>query len=165
MCIRDRYTIRGNEGEIDASLTKESARDGTQVTWAIGRIQKDERIEVLYSIQGDPESEYKVSDAQDFHGATFGDEVDEEPNLPEWIERDENENILPPSESLDDVIVEQINSKENETEAILQEEIELSEENIVEGQDEEDNSTKLCPACGSEEKSHSIKCSVCGHNF
>ena len=161
----EKYTIRGNEGEIEASLTKESARDGTQVTWAIGRIQKDERIEVLYSIQGDPESEYKVSDAQDFHGATFGDEVDEEPNLPEWIERDENENILPPSESLDDVIVEQINSKENENEEITQEVIELSEHKITTEQVEEDDSTKICPACGSEEKSHSSKCSICGHNF
>ncbi|DAC45642.1 MAG TPA: hypothetical protein HA308_05425, partial [Candidatus Thalassarchaeaceae archaeon] len=45
-----------------------------------------ERITVQYEIQGDPESEYKVSDAQDYHGATFGEEVDEEPNLPEWVD-------------------------------------------------------------------------------
>ena len=73
-------------GEREASTTKESAREGTHVTWAIGRIEKDERIEVVYVIQGDPESEYKMSDVQDFHGATFGEEVDEDPNLPEWVE-------------------------------------------------------------------------------
>ena len=161
----EKYTIRGNDGEIDASLTKESARDGTQVTWAIGRIQKDERIEVLYSIQGDPESEYKVSDAQDFHGATFGDEVDEEPNLPEWIERDESENILPPSDSLDDVIVEQINSEENEIEEISKEKIDSVEENEISEQTEDYGPATVCPACGSEENSHSSKCSVCGHIF
>ena len=78
-----RSSIGGNR---DTSMTKESAPEGTHVEWPIGRIEKEERIEVTYVIQGDPESEYKVSDAQDFHGATFGDEVDEEPNLPKWIE-------------------------------------------------------------------------------
>ena len=38
-------------GEREASTTKESAREGTHVTWAIGRIEKDERIEVVYVIQ------------------------------------------------------------------------------------------------------------------
>ncbi len=73
-------------GERDASYTKEPAREGTHITWKVGRIEKGERITVQYEIQGDTESEYKVSDAQDYHGATFGDEVDDEPNLPEWAE-------------------------------------------------------------------------------
>ena len=76
-------------GHRDTSMTKESAPEGTHVEWPIGRIDEGERIEVTYVIQGDPESEYKVSDAQDFHGATFGDEVDEEPNLPKWVEVEE----------------------------------------------------------------------------
>ena len=76
----EEYSIKSSvSGEREGSTTKESAREGTHVTWAIGRIEKGERVEVVYVIQGDPESEYKVSDAQDFHGATFGDEVDEEP--------------------------------------------------------------------------------------
>ena len=58
----------------------------TKVAWPIGRIEKNERIEVVFEIQGDSESEYKVADAQDYHGATFGDEVDEEPNLPDWVD-------------------------------------------------------------------------------
>ena len=74
------------DGERDTKMDKESAPEGTHVEWRVGRIEKNERIEVTYVIQGDPESEYKVSDAQDFHGATFGDEVDDEPNVPEWLE-------------------------------------------------------------------------------
>ena len=105
-------TVRSDkEGQRDASNTKESARDGTQVTWAVGRIQQGERIEVLYTIQGDPEAEYKVSDAQDFHGATFGDEVDEEPNIPEWMEVD---NEVTPS-TLKDTITESIVESEDYT--------------------------------------------------
>ncbi|DAC41620.1 MAG TPA: hypothetical protein D7H71_01205, partial [Candidatus Poseidoniales archaeon] len=73
-------------GDIDSSYTKEPAREGTHITWGVGRIEVGERITVQYEIQGDPESEYKVSDAQDYHGATFGDEVDEEPNLPQWAD-------------------------------------------------------------------------------
>ena len=51
-------------------------------------------MEVLYEIQGDTESEYKVSDAQDFHGATFGKEVDDEPNVPEWADKVSQPNLI-----------------------------------------------------------------------
>ena len=83
----EKSTVRSNQsGERVVDYSKESAREGTHVTWPIGRIEKDERMEVVFEIQGDSESEYKVADAQDYHGATFGDEVDEEPNLPEWVD-------------------------------------------------------------------------------
>ena len=52
-------------------LPKNHQENGNKVTWAIGRIEINERIEVLYEIQGDTESEYKVSDAQDFHGCNI----------------------------------------------------------------------------------------------
>ena len=67
------------------------------MTWPIGRIEKDERIEVVFEIQGDSESEYKVADAQDYHGATFGDEVDEEPNLPDWVDESTRMNLEIPN--------------------------------------------------------------------
>ena len=83
----EKSTVRSSvDGDRDIKMDKESAPEGTHVEWRVGRIEQGERIEVTYEIQGDPESEYKVSDAQDFHGATFGDEVDEEPNVPEWLE-------------------------------------------------------------------------------
>lgn len=83
----ERSSVRSTlSGEREVDFTKEPAREGIHVSWPIGRIEQNERIEVVLEIQGDAESEYKVADAQDYHGATFGDEVDEEPNLPEWVD-------------------------------------------------------------------------------
>ena len=162
---------REREGEKEASMTKESARDGTQVTWAIGRIQQDERIEVLYTIQGDPEAEYKVTDAQDFHGATFGEEVDEEPNIPEWLDREKPEILPPPSkESLGDIIDDIDKDEEPDTTELdnLTEEEEF-EEQQDEGDAEEvpdsATDTKSCPACGAGVGIGSSLCSVCGFTF
>ena len=150
------------DGNRDASTTKESARDGTQVTWAIGRIQMDERVEVLYTIQGDPEAEYKVSDAQDFHGATFGDEVDDEPNIPEWIEDEppttdpvNTPEVIPDEldsdgviEDSGDVDQDEIGTTEQSTENDVEEE--LVQENIS------------CPVCSAEVGIGSSVCQVCG---
>jgi len=130
-------------GEIDSSYTKEPAREGTHITWSVGRIELGERITVQYEIQGDPESEYKVSDAQDYHGATFGEEVDEEPNLPEWVdvdaEHDESDISLPEPESDPEPVPEPEAPKE---------EIQSS-----------------CPICGTESSVGSSSCVVCGYSF
>ena len=48
--------------------------------WNIGVIAKDERIEIMYEILGDADSEFEVKSAQEFHGVTFGDEIDEDYN-------------------------------------------------------------------------------------
>jgi hypothetical protein len=66
-------------GEKDAEMTKRSTDDGIHVEWHLDVIEKDERIEVIYELHGDPSTEYKVSETQTFHGATFGDELDELP--------------------------------------------------------------------------------------
>ena len=179
------FTIEGSsvrsdkEGEREASVSKESARDGTQVTWDVGRIQQDERIEVLYTIQGDPEAEYKVTDAQDFHGATFGDEVDEEPNMPEWLEREapiietppvheefvENEPepetdyedpLVDPSESFGiEIEGEQDETPEDEDMRAEQKDSETSEE----------NEARSCPACGGDVGIGTSSCPLCGFTF
>jgi hypothetical protein len=160
------------EGERDASITKESARDGTQVTWAIGRILQGERMEVLYTIQGDPEAEYKVSDAQDFHGATFGDEVDEEPNVSQWLEK-ETAALLPPSKNKIEVPNEQEKQSTSETpiaqedsESAGDEEQESTKEEIEAGASEESEDSKhQCPACGFEVGIGSSICVVCGNTL
>ena len=161
--IEESVVRSDKEGERDSSITKESARDGTQVTWAIGRILQRERIEVLYTIQGDPEAEYKVSDAQDFHGATFGDEVDEEPNVPQWLEQQEEEM---PSASKDAIevehhiepVVKEPENKEDEVES------EPESEKHEESEESEDKSN-TCPACGFEVGIGSSICVVCGHTL
>ena len=161
--IEESVVRSDKEGERDSSITKESARDGTQVTWAIGRILQRERIEVLYTIQGDPEAEYKVSDAQDFHGATFGDEVDEEPNVPQWLEQQEEEM---PSASKDAIEVEHqiepvVQEPENKGDEV---ESEPESEKQEESEETEDKSN-TCPACGFEVGIGSSICVVCGHTL
>ena len=162
--IEESVVRSDKDGERDSSITKESARDGTQVTWAIGRILQGERIEVLYTIQGDPEAEYKVSDAQDFHGATFGDEVDEEPNVPQWLEQQEEEM---PSASKDAIEVE------HQSEPVVEEEPENKEDEVEseteaekhEESEESEDKSNTCPACGFEVGIGSSICVVCGHTL
>ncbi|MED6346100.1 MAG: hypothetical protein VX626_03240 [Candidatus Thermoplasmatota archaeon] len=169
--IEESIVRSDNEGERDASMTKESARDGTQVTWAIGRIMQGERIEVLYTIQGDPEAEYKVSDAQDFHGATFGDEVDEEPNVPQWLDVPEEPTPLPSKETLDVPIEETEKSpddldepEDNEGSVEEDEDVEDTPETDSSEEEGEENS-RLCPACGFKVDQGSSICIVCGNTL
>ena len=159
-------TIRSDkEGKREASTTKESARDGTQVTWAIGRIEKSERIEVLYTIQGDPEAEYKVSDAQDFHGATFGNEVDEEPNIPEWMESTKDP-LPPPSEDLIEVEEAESDGDPDEVGESELENADSNDETSDYNNEEDEESSNIvqnpCPACGNDVGKGSSICVVCG---
>ena len=169
--IEESIVRSDNEGERDATMTKESARDGTQVTWAIGRIMQGERIEVLYTIQGDPEAEYKVSDAQDFHGATFGDEVDEEPNVPQWLDVPEEPTPLPSKETLDVPIEETEKSPDDHDEPEDNEgsveEDEAAEETpeIDSSEQEGEENSRLCPACGFKVDQGSSICIVCGNTL
>ena len=169
--IEESIVRSDKEGEREASITKESARDGTQVTWAIGRILQGERIEVLYTIQGDPEAEYKVSDAQDFHGATFGEEVDEEPNVPQWLDKDVENTTIPSQEIIEE------NPEEIEQLTViepLQEDIEDKEEDDLENDKQEivkldeegdEGNPRLCPACGFQVDIGSSICVVCGNTL
>ena len=169
-------TVRSDkEGQRDASITKESARDGTQVTWAVGRIQQGERIEVLYTIQGDPEAEYKVSDAQDFHGSTFGDEVDEEPNVPEWMEVENADSPSTSKESLSESVLdsEGYTQRDDSQDEIKIKETNLEEDIVIEDEKEEIKSKletspaekNLCQACGFEVGIGTSICPVCGNTL
>lgn len=156
-------------GDKEASFTKESARDGNKVTWSIGRIEMNERIEVVYEIQGDTEAEYKVSDAQDFHGATFGKEVDEVPNVPEWAESvvDTPLITLPLSKPINDVEVSSNDHKEpnNDSEDY---DLNLEEENLVNidsNKDTDNLSVNSCPICMSDSEIGESVCVVCGYSF
>ncbi len=158
-------------GEKDSSFTKESARDGNKVTWSIGRIEKNERVEVVYEIQGDTEAEYKVSDAQDFHGATFGKEVDEEPNVPEWADIQDHSSMIAvniskpietsqPAESrLED---SEINNEEEE-DLVNDEEHGVEEETFIEEENHAVN--EACPICMSDTEIGASTCVVCGYSF
>ncbi|MDP6378302.1 MAG: hypothetical protein QF885_01475, partial [Candidatus Thalassarchaeaceae archaeon] len=85
------YNIRSDSGVREADMEKADDENGIKVTWHIPVIEKDERIEVIYELVGDSDAEYKVSEAQEFHGATFGDELDVDlpPPAPEEEEEEE----------------------------------------------------------------------------
>ena len=170
--IEESFARSDKEGERDASFTKESARDGTQVTWAIGRILQGERIEVLYTIQGDPEAEYKVSDAQDFHGATFGEEVDEEPNIPQWLEKAAEPlpnplqgAITVPSEEPESLIDMTPGSEDDEVVGEEENQENDKQENGNPEEEDDEEKTRLCPACGFKVDIGSSICVVCGNTL
>jgi hypothetical protein len=79
------FNIRSDtSGNREAEMIKSDDDGGMKVSWHLDIIEKDERIEVIYELVGDAGAEYKVSETQESHGATFGDEVDEDlPPLPE----------------------------------------------------------------------------------
>ena len=184
----EKSTVRSNQsGERVVDYSKESAREGTHVTWPIGRIEKDERIEVVFEIQGDSESEYKVADAQDYHGATFGDEVDEEPNLPEWADEASRITLeaadVEPEIDLDPQL-EDKGGEENgsntdigvdlSTPQVLNVEArtEENEENIDESNVDEGEVQKptivtpdVCPVCGTEASVGASSCETCSFQF
>ena len=182
----EKSTVRSNQsGERVVDYSKESAREGTHVSWPIGRIEKDERIEVVFEIHGDSESEYKVADAQDYHGATFGDEVDEEPNLPDWIDdsaRSTLETAQIESQS------EPLTNEKEENESISNEDIEvdlstpqvldvelISEEKLeaIEGSVDSEHkpievkivTPDVCPVCGTEASVGASSCETCSFQF
>ena len=184
----EKSTVRSNQsGERVVDYSKESAREGTHVTWPIGRIEKDERIEVVFEIQGDSESEYKVADAQDYHGATFGDEVDEEPNLPDWVdeasritlEAADVESEIDPEPQLEgeegedkgsntDIVVDLSTPQVLNVEA----ETEVNEENIDESNADEGEPQQptivtpdVCPVCGTEASVGASSCETCSFQF
>ena len=169
--IEDSIVRSDKEGEREAAITKESARDGTQVTWAIGRILQGERIEVLYTIQGDPEAEYKVSDAQDFHGATFGEEVDEEPNVPQWMDKASEPLPIPSQEPIDDPEESDQSTDDlpsSGDDKVDEEETSLENDKQETGESGEEGDTgdqRLCPACGFQVDVGSSICVVCGNTL
>ena len=151
-------------GEKDSSFTKESSRDGNKITWAIGRIETNERIEVLYEIQGDTESEYKVSDAQDFHGATFGKEVDDEPNVPEWADKVSETNLIsvPISKPKDELIM-----IEESPEEIIEKELvtDIEQSEPMKFPSEVSDESHNCPICNTGVEKGASTCPVCGYSF
>ncbi|MBS72236.1 MAG: hypothetical protein CMO20_04710, partial [Thermoplasmata archaeon] len=99
------YNIRSDSSGVrEAEMEKMDDENGIKVTWHIPVIEKDERIEVIYELVGDANAEYKVSEAQEFHGATFGDELDVDlpPPEPEVVEAVEDDSEDEHDEDSDD---------------------------------------------------------------
>ena len=67
----------GKKDNIDMATSDEG--DNTAITWAIPKVECNERVEVCFEIKGD--GEVNAEQLNKFHGATFGDEVEDEISL------------------------------------------------------------------------------------
>ncbi len=145
------YNIRSDSGVREADMEKADDENGIKVTWHIPVIEKDERIEVIYELVGDSNAEYKVSEAQEFHGATFGDELDVDiPTPPQDDESEEDEDVE--EQETEDVVEDDIES-EGDTEEDDEDEPEEDAGSEEDEQDDEDDTPE--EEEGSEEDSDS----------
>ena len=121
------YNIRSDSGVREAEMEKADDENGIKVSWHIPVIEKDERIEVIYELVGEAGAEYKVSDAQEFHGATFGDELDVD------LPASEPETEEPEEEKEEEVVEEAAEEEES-----VEEDSEEAESDDEESEDEGD---------------------------
>ena len=77
----------GRDKRDDVDMSSEATEMGTNVQWNVPVIGKNERLEVSYEIKG--EGEFDAGEMQKFHGATFGDEVDDDPGLASTTSQEE----------------------------------------------------------------------------
>lgn len=135
------YNIRSDSGVREAEMEKADDEDGIKVSWHIPVIEKDERIEVIYELVGDAGAEYKVSDAQEFHGATFGDELDVDLPIAEpEAEPEEVEEETPEEESVEeDAEEDEAESEDDSEDEEESDSAESEDDNESEDEDESDS--------------------------
>ncbi len=69
----------GRKERTDVEMSAKDSDSGSVIQWHVPIIGKNERLEVSYEIMG--EGEFNAAEMQKFHGATFGDEVEDDPGL------------------------------------------------------------------------------------
>ena len=72
------WSVRGegSNKRDDVSLESSDSDNGTSNVWSIPVVEKNERLEVSFEIKGDGEVDAEV--LNQFHGVTFGDEVEDD---------------------------------------------------------------------------------------
>ena len=123
-------------------------------------------------------------DAQDYHVSTFGDEVDEEANLPDCVDESTRSLLeiseIEPESELDlveleveesdsdmtvDLSVPQVLNFEVESEEEVEEQSEESDEEEEEPQQPAVITPDVCPVCGSEASVGASSCETCSFQF
>lgn len=90
------WSVRGAERKdrtADVKLESSESETGTSNVWSIPVVEKNERLEVSFEIKGEGEVDAEV--LNQFHGVTFGDEVEDD--MPASTTTDES-----PTESSDE---------------------------------------------------------------
>ncbi len=102
----DGCDVRANKELLDnVEMTQESDATGTTVVWHLPSVGKSERIDVSYMIKGEGDIDTDLLNT--FHGAVFGDEIedDEAPaEAPAEVEEAEDEASAPAMKFRDDVL-------------------------------------------------------------
>ncbi|MDP6324403.1 MAG: hypothetical protein QF684_02415, partial [Candidatus Thalassarchaeaceae archaeon] len=107
---------------VKCDMVEDATTDGKKMSWNIGTVSRDERIEVTYEFKGDPEIGFKVSDAQEIHGIDVGAEIEDDESPAEL-----------PSEQPTEEVEEEAAEEEVEEEAAEEEvEEEAAEEEVEE---------------------------------
>ena len=187
--VPDSFDIKGfnirsdTSGNREAEMIKSDDDGGTKVSWHLDIIDKDERIEVIYELVGDSDAEYKVSETQESHGATFGDEVDEDlPPLSEVESEEEEEVEETEAEETEAEEAEAEESEEEESDegdsgdddADDEEDAEMDaalakltggSEEEGSGGDADDGESRACPVCESSNPPGANVCSACSFKF
>ena len=72
------WIVRGEGGKKRDDVTIESTEgeNGNENVWSIPVVEKGERLEVSFEIKGEGEVDAEV--LNQFHGVTFGDEVEDD---------------------------------------------------------------------------------------
>ena len=88
------WSVRGAGGNKrdDVTIESENTETGSNNSWSIPVVEKGERLEVSFEIKGEGEVDAEV--LNQFHGVTFGDEVEDD--MPSKATEDES------SEEIDD---------------------------------------------------------------
>ena len=87
----------GDEKRSDVEMNTSDSDDGMNVEWHVPVIAKDERLEVSYEIKGDGDIDAQAM--QKFHGATFGDEVEDDSSMAKMTSEVEEVSEEPASET------------------------------------------------------------------
>ena len=87
--IKD-WSVKGADGKRDdVSMESTTQGDSTSISWTIPAVAKSERLEVSFEIKGD--GEVDAEQLNKFHGATFGDEIQDDETVIDHSESEEEE--------------------------------------------------------------------------
>jgi hypothetical protein len=122
---------------VKCDMVEDATTDGKKMSWNIGTVSRDERIEVTYEFKGDPEIGFKVSDAQEIHGIDVGAEIEDDESPAELPSEQPTEEVE--EEAAEEEVEEEAAEEEVEEEAAEEEvEEEAAEEEVEEEAAEEE---------------------------
>ena len=98
--IKD-WSVKGADGNRDdVSMESTTQGDSTSISWSIPAVAKSERLEVSFEIKGD--GEVDAEQLNKFHGATFGDEIQDDEAASNHADSEEEVSAESESEPVDE---------------------------------------------------------------